>query len=724
MTGIRSFAELAGRFGTGRGCAVCKPAVASMFASLSSGHILDGEQASLQDTNDHFLANIQRDGTYSVIPRIPGGEITPEGLIAIGEVARDFDLYCKITGGQRVDLLGATVDQLPLIWARLIDAGFESGHAYGKAMRTVKSCIGSVWCRYGVQDSVQLAIDLELRYRGLRAPHKIKLAVSGCARECAEAQSKDVGVIATERGWNLYVGGNGGMRPRHAQLLAEDLDSGTLLATIDRFLMYYIRTADRLERTASWLEKIDGGIDHVRAVVIEDSPRPGPRPRRRHGPPRRHLRVRVEGHARRPGAAGQVPVLLQQRGARPRPHLRAGARAAAAGMTLVIDTDAWVDVGRTADLMTDRGIGRARRRPPGGRVPARRRLDPRHRQPRPDLGANVLSRGIVGDRAGVPVVASPIYKQCFELATGRCLDDPWLPVQAHHVRDADGRLLVRLGTAVAGARLTVVELPLPTRRRPAPPRPAPPSPTASGPSCSRSTRASSTGSGSRWSRASAATRARRPAPNRTGCRPTRRGGGSARSRGGPSPTRSASTCRCRATTASSRRASRAARPTPTSSSTTGSWQHHADECIGCQYCTWNCPYSVPAFQPDRKIVTKCDMCLPRLEEGRMPACVDACPTFAITVEKVDVEAWRADHSAGERPQPARRRTSPSPRRGSPCPPTSPSTRTAGARGRSGRSTRTGRSCGSPSSPRPPWGRAPRRRPPAPGRSRPSPRWSR
>ena len=271
LSEIRSFAELAERFGTGRGCVVCKPAVASMFASLSSGHILDGEQASLQDTNDHFLANLQRDGTYSVIPRVPGGEITAEGLITIGEVARDFDLYAKITGGQRVDLLGATVDQLPLIWARLIDAGFESGHAYGKAVRTVKSCVGSVWCRYGVQDAVQLAIDLELRYRGLRAPHKIKLAVSGCARECAEAQSKDVGVIATERGWNLYVGGNGGMRPRHATLLAEDLDTGALVAAIDRFLMYYVRTADRLERTATWLDKLEGGIDHVRAVVLEDS---------------------------------------------------------------------------------------------------------------------------------------------------------------------------------------------------------------------------------------------------------------------------------------------------------------------------------------------------------------------------------------------------------------------------------------------------------------------
>ena len=195
-----------------------------MFASLSSGYILDGEQASLQDSNDHFLANLQRDGTYSVVPRVPGGEITPAQLIAIGEVARDFDLYTKITGGQRIDLFGARVEQLPSVWARLRAVGLESGHAYGKAVRTVKSCVGSTWCRYGVQDSVQMAIDLELRYRGLRAPHKIKLAVSGCARECAEAQSKDVGVIATERGWNLYVGGNGGMRPAHAELLAEDLD--------------------------------------------------------------------------------------------------------------------------------------------------------------------------------------------------------------------------------------------------------------------------------------------------------------------------------------------------------------------------------------------------------------------------------------------------------------------------------------------------------------------
>ena len=269
-TGIRSFAELVVHHGTGSGCEICKPAVASMFASLASGYILDGEQATLQDTNDHLLANLQRDGTYSVVPRVPGGEISPEGLIAIGEIARDFGLYTKITGGQRIDMFGARADQLPAIWARLVDAGFESGHAYGKAVRTVKSCVGSQWCRYGVQDSVQLAIDLELRYRGLRAPHKIKLAVSGCARECAEAQGKDVGVIATERGWNLYVGGNGGMRPAHAQLLAEDLDTETLVRYVDRYLMYYVRTADRLERTATWQRKLPGGVEYVRRVVVDD----------------------------------------------------------------------------------------------------------------------------------------------------------------------------------------------------------------------------------------------------------------------------------------------------------------------------------------------------------------------------------------------------------------------------------------------------------------------
>ncbi|MGW2544865.1 nitrite reductase large subunit NirB, partial [Kitasatospora sp. NPDC001574] len=271
VTGLTTFSGLIDRHGSGEGCDICKPTVASILASLSNGHILDGEQAALQDSNDHFLANLQRNGSYSVVPRVPGGEITPDGLIAIGEVARDFGLYTKITGGQRIDLFGAGVDQLPAIWRRLVDAGFESGHAYGKALRTVKSCVGETWCRYGVQDSVALAIELELRYRGLRSPHKLKSAVSGCARECAEAQSKDFGIIATSAGWNLYVGGNGGMTPRHADLLAADLDRDTLIRTIDRYLMFYIRTADRLERTSVWLERLEGGLDHLRAVVLDDS---------------------------------------------------------------------------------------------------------------------------------------------------------------------------------------------------------------------------------------------------------------------------------------------------------------------------------------------------------------------------------------------------------------------------------------------------------------------
>ena len=268
---IETFDQLLAAHGQGKGCEICKPAVGSILASAWNDYVLNPPHVGLQDTNDAFLANIQKDGTYSVIPRIPGGEITPDRLIVLGEVAKEFGLYTKITGGQRIDLLGARVDQLPLIWKRLIEAGFESGHAYGKALRTVKSCVGSTWCRFGVQDSTSLAIEVELRYRGLRAPHKLKSAVSGCTRECAEAQSKDFGIIATENGWNLYVCGNGGIRPQHAQLIAEDIDKETLIKYIDRFLMFYIRTANRLERTATWLNKLEGGIDYLKQVVIHNS---------------------------------------------------------------------------------------------------------------------------------------------------------------------------------------------------------------------------------------------------------------------------------------------------------------------------------------------------------------------------------------------------------------------------------------------------------------------
>ena len=267
---IKTFDELLESHGQGLGCTVCKPAVGSILASYWNDYILKDEHIELQDTNDIYLGNIQKDGTYSVVPRIAGGEITPDKLIVLGEVAKEYDLYTKITGGQRVDLFGAQLNELPAIWKKLIDAGFETGHAYGKSVRTVKSCVGSTWCRYGVNDSVGLAIKLENRYKGLRSPHKIKFAVSGCTRECAEAQSKDIGVIATDKGWNLYVCGNGGMRPRHADLFATDLDEQTLIQYIDRVLMFYTRTADRLQRTSVWMENLEGGLDYLKEVVIED----------------------------------------------------------------------------------------------------------------------------------------------------------------------------------------------------------------------------------------------------------------------------------------------------------------------------------------------------------------------------------------------------------------------------------------------------------------------
>ncbi|WNF46876.1 nitrite reductase large subunit NirB [Pseudomonas sp. SG20056] len=272
VEGIESFEALLAKHGRGHvGCDICKPAVGSILASCWNRSITDPALVPLQDTNDTFMANMQKNGTYSVVPRIPGGEITPDGLLAIGAVAKKYDLYTKITGGQRIDLFGAQLHELPDIWAELIAAGFETGHAYGKSLRTVKSCVGSTWCRYGVQDSVAMALLLEDRYKGLRSPHKIKFAVSGCTRECAEAQSKDVGVIATENGWNLYVAGNGGMRPRHAELFATDLDDATLIRYIDRFLMFYVQTADRLQRTSVWRESLEGGLDYLKEVIIDDS---------------------------------------------------------------------------------------------------------------------------------------------------------------------------------------------------------------------------------------------------------------------------------------------------------------------------------------------------------------------------------------------------------------------------------------------------------------------
>jgi nitrite reductase (NAD(P)H) len=252
------------------GCELCKPAIASILSSLFNPHLLDKGIHDLQDTNDRFLANIQRNGTFSVVPRVAGGEITADKLIVLGQVAKKYNLYCKITGGQRIDLFGAKKQDLLAIWTELVNAGMESGHAYAKSLRTIKSCVGTTWCRFGIGDSVGMAIRLEERYKSIRSPHKIKAAVSGCVRECAEAQNKDFGLIATENGFNIFVGGNGGAKPRHSELLAKDVPPEQVISLLDRYLIFYIRTADKLQRTARWIENLPGGLDYLREVIIED----------------------------------------------------------------------------------------------------------------------------------------------------------------------------------------------------------------------------------------------------------------------------------------------------------------------------------------------------------------------------------------------------------------------------------------------------------------------
>ncbi|KJD33889.1 nitrite reductase [Tamlana nanhaiensis] len=269
VKGYTTFNQVLDSHGNGgHGCELCKPVVASLMASIHADTA--NKEYAIQDSNDRFLANIQRNGTYSVVPRVPGGEITPDKLIALGEIAKKYNLYTKITGGVRIDLFGATLNQLPLIWKELIAHGFESGHAYGKSLRTVKTCVGSTWCRYGMDESVSFGIELENRYRGIRAPHKIKGGVSGCIRECAEARGKDFGLIAVEGGWNLYVGGNGGANPRHAELFAEQIDNETVIKYLDRYLMFYMRTAKPLQRTAAWQERLEGGLDYLKEVIIDD----------------------------------------------------------------------------------------------------------------------------------------------------------------------------------------------------------------------------------------------------------------------------------------------------------------------------------------------------------------------------------------------------------------------------------------------------------------------
>lgn len=467
IRGIRTFGELLRSHGSGQGCELCKPVVASILASLWNECVVDPRHETLQDTNDRFLANVQRGGLYSVIPRIPGGELTPDKLLALGRVAKKYSLYTKITGGQRIAMFGARRHDLPAIWEELIEEGFESGHAYGKAVRTVKSCVGSTWCRYGVQDSVALAIRLENRYRGIRAPHKIKLAVSGCIRECAEAQSKDVGLIATENGYNLYVGGNGGARPRHAELLASDLDEDTAVRYIDRFLMYYIFTADKLTRTATWLEHLEGGIDRIRQVVIEDRLGLCEELERR----MQHLvdtyqcewkRVVTDPERRRAFSQfvntteteSDIELVYERGQCRPaddpRPALVPLSLPASDALAADPPTAGWewVAVGKETDFPSDGGAAIKY----GNTQIAVFRFESRRewyacQNVCPHRGTKVLSRGIIGSAGDEPKVACPMHKKIFSLRDGRGLSDESYGISVFPVKVEEGEVLVKLPPA-------------------------------------------------------------------------------------------------------------------------------------------------------------------------------------------------------------------------------------------------------------------------------------
>jgi len=460
---VESFDALLASHGEGDGCEVCRPAVASIFAATWNDFVL--EHASLQDTNDRFLANIQRGGSYSVIPRVPGGEITPEKLIALGEIAREHDLYCKITGGQRIDLLGARVEQLPDVWEALVAAGFESGHAYAKALRTVKSCVGSTWCRYGVQDSTAFAIRLEERYRGLRAPHKLKSAVSGCIRECAEAQSKDFGIIATEKGWNVYLCGNGGAKPRHADLFATDCSDEQVISILDRFLMFYLQTAKPLQRTARWLEELDGGLEYLKSVVLDDALGiaeqleadmqqlvDGYRCEWRMVVEDPELR-REFRHWATSSDPDTAPRFVRERGQK-RPADWPDPAPPGAPPVSAEDTWSWTRVARVDEIPADGGRSVRHGEAQIAVFHFARRGEWYATENRcPHRKDMVLARGLLGSQGDEPKVACPLHKKTFSLRSGKGLSDPGYSVQTFPVEVRDGEVFVKLPPAesLAGA---------------------------------------------------------------------------------------------------------------------------------------------------------------------------------------------------------------------------------------------------------------------------------
>lgn len=471
LSSVDSYEKILAKYGSGDGCETCKPAVGAILAQLVNGMILDDGREALQDTNDRSLANMQRGGSYSVVPRVPGGELSPEQLIAMGETAKKYGLYTKITGAQRVDLFGAAKYQLPDIWEDLGNAGLESGHAYGKALRTVKSCVGSTWCRYGVQDSVSFAVKVENRYKGVRSPHKMKSAVSGCIRECAEAQGKDFGMIATENGYNLYVGGNGGANPVHAELLATDIDEDTVLRYLDRYLMYYILTADKLERTAVWQRKLPSGrngggpIEHLKDVIIEDSLGLCSEldKRMQHlvdsyhdewaevvkDPDRRKKFkqfVNTDKNIPREGMIEFVDMRGQRRPADWSADGQPQTNWKTPESDIFLNSEKkWVEVGKTVDFPenaagavlygdTQLAVFNNKKR---GEWYCTQNMCP-HKQ------AFVLSQGIIGDSNGSPKVACPLHKKSFNLETGAELGEGDLHIITFPVKVEDGIVFIQL----------------------------------------------------------------------------------------------------------------------------------------------------------------------------------------------------------------------------------------------------------------------------------------
>ena len=249
------------------GCSKCRPALNFYLLVAWPGEYVDDSQSRF--INERVHANIQKDGTYSVVPRIWGGETTPAELRSLAEIAEKYKVpTVHITGGQRIDFLGVKKETLPVMWGDLSKAGFVSGHAYGKAIRTVKTCVGKTWCRFGTQDSTTMGIDLEKMTWGSWTPHKFKLAVSGCPRNCAEATIKDFGVVCVDSGYELHVGGNGGVKVRATDFLCAVKTPEEVMEYCAAFLQVYREEAHYLERTAPWVERV--GLAYVKQRVAED----------------------------------------------------------------------------------------------------------------------------------------------------------------------------------------------------------------------------------------------------------------------------------------------------------------------------------------------------------------------------------------------------------------------------------------------------------------------